>query len=145
MTGPASGGATAAVSVNVIALWLAGLFGVPAASIQELLWGMVLSVFGAAAWQFINAQKDREAATSKGVKKPDMPKIDFTTLGYAMLGAPLSSGLLIWLIHMAGGVAVSYLSSGLFIAAGAAGPQFAVAALAFAMRFLSGFTGGPKP
>lgn len=145
MTGPASTSASIAVVGNVGLLWLADAFGVPVASIQELLWGTCLSVFGAAAWQFINAQKNRETAVSKGAKGADIPRIDLTTLGYAMLGAPLSSGLLIWLIHAVGGIAGSYLSSGLFIGAGAAGPQFVIMAISFLMRFLSGLTGGNKP
>lgn len=145
MTGPATGSATIAVVTNVGLLWLADLFGVPVASVQEMLMATVLSMAGAFAWQFISAKKDREQAVSKGAKGTDIPRIDFTTLGYAMLGAPLSSGLLIWLIHAMGGISTSYLSWGLFMGAGAVGPQFVPMALSFLMRFLSGLTGGNKP
>lgn len=130
---------------NVGLLWLADLFGVPVASVQEMLSATILSMLGAFAWQFINAKKDREQAVSRGAKGADVPRIDYTTLGYAMLGAPLSSGLLIWVIHAMGGIASSYLSWGLFMGAGAVGPQFVPMALSLLMRFLSGLTGGSKP
>lgn len=145
MTGPASGSATATVVANMGLLWLADLFGVPVASVQELAWATTLGIAGAFAWQFITARKNREAAIAKGARGSDVPKIDLTTLGYAMLGAPLASGLLIWAIHAMGGVPTSYTSSGLYMAAGAAGPEYVTMALSVVMRFLSGLTGGNKP
>lgn len=145
MTGPASTSATLVVVANSGLLWLADFFGVPIAPIQEIVWGGALSIFGAFAWQFLSAKKDREEAIAKGKTGVDVPRIDLRILGYAMISAPLASGLLIWLIHSAGGVVTSYSSIGLFMGVGAVAPQFVPMALSPLMRFLSGLTGGNKP
>lgn len=144
MTG-SGGTATIVVAGNVALLWVAGFLGVPIESIQELLWGSLVSVCGAVGWQFIEAQDAREKGKAAGVKPSDLPRVDLTTLGYAILGSFLSSGLLISLIHLGGGIVTSFWSLGLFLGAGAAGPKFVVEALKVPNRFLSGLTGGTKP
>lgn len=140
--------APSAVAFNIIGLWLAQFFGAPTPSAVEYVQGMVIGVLGAFCWQFVKTQRLREEAAAKGIRGNDLPRLDFYTLGLAMGGAPLSTGLLIWLIHSVGGTAQSWLSFGLFLGAGAAGPQFVPATIDFIARLpsrlLSAF-GGTKP
>lgn len=141
-------GASAAVGVGIGGLWLAQVVGVPTPAAIEYIQGMVIGVLGAFCWQFIKTQQLREAAAAKGVRGADLPRLDFYTLGLAMGGAPMSTALLIWAIHSFGGTAQSWLSFGLFLGAGAAGPQFVPAAIDFIGRFISRIfpsTGGQKP
>lgn len=140
--------ATFAVTVNIIGLWIAGLFGAPTPSALEYVQGMLIGVLGAFCWQFVKTQRMREEAAAKGLRGADLPRLDFYTLGLAMGGAPLSTGLLIWAIHSFGGTAQSWLSFGLFLGAGAAGPQFVPAAIDAIARLSSRLIaalGGQKP
>ena len=145
-------GASTVVGASIGGLWLAQIIGLPTPSAVEYVQGMFIGVLGAFFWQFIKTQKAREVAAASGVNKADLPRLDLYTLGLAMGGAPLSTCLLIWLVHSLGGTAQSYWSFGLFLGAGAAGPQFVppvVEAIAkFALWLLSGlsrFYGGQKP
>ncbi len=129
-------------------MWLAQLIGVPTPTAVEYVQGMVIGVLGAFCWQFVKTQRAREAAALTGVRGRDLPRLDFYTLGLAMGGAPLSTGILIWAIHSFGGTAQSWLSFGLFLGAGAAGPQFVPAAIDFIARLpsrLFAAAGGEKP
>lgn len=130
-------GASAVVGVGIGGLWLAQLVGVPTPSAVEYVQGMVIGVLGAFCWQFIKTQKARETAAASGARGPDLPRLDFYTLGLAMGGAPLSTGLLIWVIHSAGGTAANWLSFGLFLGAGAAGPQYVPALVDAIARFIT--------
>lgn len=140
-------GATGVVGVGIGGLWLAQIIGVPTPSAVEYVQGMVIGVLGAFCWQFVKTQKLREAAAASGIRGAELPRLDFYTLGLAMMGAPLSTGLLIWAIHSFGGTAQSWLSFGLFLGAGAAGPQFVPAAVDFIARLPSRLlsAGGQKP
>lgn len=140
--------ATIVIGANMLGLWLAQLFGAPTPSAIEYIQGMLIGILGAFCWQFVKAQKAREAAAAEGKRGSDLPRLDFYTLGLAMGGAPLSTGLLIWAIHSFGGTAQSWLSFGLFLGAGAAGPQFVPAAIEFIARLpsrLFSAAGGQKP
>lgn len=139
--------ASMVVAANIAGMWLAQLFGAPTPSTVEYFQGMLIGILGAACWQFIKTQRAREDATAKGVKGSDLPRLDLYVLGLAMGGAPLSVGLLIWGIHSFGGTATSWLSFGLFLGAGAAGPQFVPAAVDFIARLPSRLfsAGGQKP
>jgi len=141
-------GASAVVVASVGSLWLAQVIGLPTPSSVEYVQGMVIGTLGAFCWQFVKTQKLRETAAADGKKGTDLPRLDFYTLGLAMGGAPLSTGILIWIIHSFGGTSQSWLSFGLFLGAGAAGPQFVPAAIDFIARLpsrLLSLTGGQKP
>src|SRR3569832_326600 len=120
--------ATTFITANMIGLWLAQLL-TPTTSAVEHIQGMVIGVLGAFCWQFIKTQKQREAAAATGVKGADLPRLDLYTLGLAMGGAPLSVEMLLWVLHSFGGNAQSGYSFGMFLGAGAAGPQFVPAAV----------------
>jgi hypothetical protein len=120
---------TSAVAVSIIGLWFAQMFGVPTPGTMEYISGMLTGIAGAFMWQFLKTQKAREDAAAKGIPRADLPRLDFYTLGLAMGGAPMGVGIMVWLIHMAGGTTQSWLSFGFFLGAGAAAPIIVPAAV----------------
>jgi hypothetical protein len=110
-------------------MWIAQIIGVPTPQAVEYIQGMFIGIAGAFMWQLVKTQKAREDAAAKGVPKSEQPRLDFYTLGLAMGGAPLGVGIMVWLIHLAGGTTQSWISFGFFLGSGAAAVAIVPAAV----------------
>lgn len=121
MTEPASGSVAATAALTASAGGVALLSTLNTIPLAEYVSGTVFAMIGAFAWKFIAAQSAREKAAASGTPKDKLPTVDFVTVGYALVGAPLASGAVIAMVHIFGGQA-NWLSVPGFLFAGAAGP-----------------------
>lgn len=136
---PTTATAAGTLAVNGGALAALGHLGLMNYTMGTYLFGTAFSILGAVSWQFMNAKAARESAEKNGTKQADLPRIDKISLGYAMCGAPLSSGCITWLINVSGGTQ-DYVSVPLYMLAGAAGPPL----VTFAINKLMVLFGGGK-
>lgn len=152
MADPASGtaAATTALAATTGGMFALGTLMPPGASITEFVWGCVFSMIGAFSFQFIAAQVARQLAADANIPPEQRPTIDFTNLGYAICGAPMSAAFLIFAIHQfQGGTGFGdttwFQSAAGFMAAGAAGPKIVIKGVAYIVAFASSRMGGKTP
>jgi hypothetical protein len=138
MAEPASGtvAASTAVATATGGIFAIGTFIPPGASLMEFAWGCFFSMCGAFAFQFIAAQVERQNAADAKVPIAERPTIDWRTVGYSILGAPLSAAALIFGIHYFHGSsgfgdATFFQSIAGFMAAGATGPKIVIKGVAY--------------
>lgn len=152
MAEPASGtvAATVAVGAATGSMFAIGTFMPPGASLMEFAWGCFFSMCGAFAFQFIAAQVERQNAADAKIPIAERPTIDWQTVGYAILGAPLSASGLIFAIHYFHGSTgfgdtTFFQSIAGFMAAGATGPKIVIKGVAYIVSFASSRMGGKAP
>lgn len=126
-------GTSAAVPTG---LWILGSIGGVHISLVDFGIATGLSALGALSYQFLKAQMTREAEAAKGVPVEKRSQLDYKTLTYACMAAPLATGLLMWVIGALGGTANSLYSIGGFYAAGAMAPQLIPLVLAMLSKVL---------
>lgn len=125
-------------------LWILGAAGGVVISPVDFVSDTGIAMAGAVSYQFLKAQMAREKAAEAGAPPESRPRVDLVTLGYAMAGAVVSTGFLLYLTQVVGGVKDLY-SIGGFYAAGAFGPQFAGLILNLFSKVLGAFSAGAKP
>lgn len=150
MTGPATtitSGATAAATASV---WgSAGGWAIlnslvpPGLGLGTFFVDILITIFGAFCYQFVYTQYLRQAAADKGVPTNERPRIDGTTLGYAMCGAPMATAAWSYFVHLLGGMADGYSIPG-YMAAGAMAPWIVNLFLGAIKRLVSLKAGGDK-
>jgi len=152
MAEPATGtvAASVAIATTTGGLFALGALMPPGASMMEFGWGCFFSAVGAFAFQFIAAQVQRQTAADANIPIKDRPTIDWQTVGYAILGAPLSAAALIFGIHYFNGTtgfgdATFFQSVAGFMGAGAAGPKIVIKGVAYIVAFASSRIGGKAP
>lgn len=152
MPDPASGSAAATTALTMTTGTMLGLSQImpPGASVNEFVWGCIFSIVGAFAYQFIEAQANRQKAAEQNVPIIDRPKIDVVMLGYSMCGAPMAAACLIFAIHQFHGATgfgdTTWLQSAAgFMVAGAAGPKLVFKVVGALTAFVGSKTGGKSP
>lgn len=112
----------------------------PGASLDEFGWCCLFAIFGAFCYQFVEAMMARQKAAEAGTPIDQRPRIDSLTLAYAMCGAPFAAGMLVYIVHFAGGNAGGPLAVPSFMAAGAFSPLVVTTARNLFTRFLGAAT-----
>jgi hypothetical protein len=149
MTDPASGSVAATTAIATTTGTMLGISTVmpPGASINEFVWGCIFSIVGAFAYQFIEAQANRQKAAEQNIPVSERPKIDVVMLGYSMCGAPMAAACLIFAIHQFHGATgfgdTTWLQSAAgFMVAGAAGPKMVFKVVGALTGLMGSKTGG---
>lgn len=121
MTEPATGSVAASIAVATSAGGVGVLSALNSIPTAEFIPGTILAMLGAFSWKFISAGVAREKAAANGTPKNQYPTIDWTGVGYSMLGAPLAAGAVIAMVHIFKGQA-DWISLPGFIFAGPLAP-----------------------
>lgn len=104
----------------------------------EYLVGTLAAMIGSAGWQFILAGEARQKAADTGTAHDKLPTIDLVMVGYGLFSAPLAAGAIVAIVHALGG-STNFLSGGVFMVGGAAGPMLVRRTVALLLGML------PKP